>query len=315
MKKVAFVFPGQGSQYVGMGKDFFDRSPAAREVFEEANEALGYDLANLCFRGPEETLKLTANTQPAVLTTSTAALRVMQAEREILPVAAAGHSLGEYGALVASGGLGFADAVRLVHLRGKFMQEAVPVGMGAMAAVVGMTGPEVEDICRKASQGEVLSPANYNSPGQIAIAGHSTAVQRAVEMVAGQSGKKALLLPVSAPFHSPLMKPAGEKLKAELAKVEVGDLHFPVLSNADGDFYPGKEKIRELLVKQVDHPVRWEECMQKLLGTGVSVLLEVGPGKVLSGLMRRISRDVTMGNVEDTPSWEKAQTILGEGQS
>jgi [acyl-carrier-protein] S-malonyltransferase len=168
MKKVAFLFPGQGSQYVGMGKDFFDRSPAGRKVFEEANEALGYDLANLCFQGPEETLKLTANTQPAVLTASMAALRVMQAERRIFPVAAAGHSLGEYGALVASGGLGFADAVRLVHLRGRFMQEAVPVGMGAMAAVMGMTAPEVEDLCRKASQGEVLSPANYNSPGQIA---------------------------------------------------------------------------------------------------------------------------------------------------
>jgi [acyl-carrier-protein] S-malonyltransferase len=298
-----------------MGKDFFDRSPAGRKVFEEANEALGYDLANLCFQGPEETLKLTANTQPAVLTASMAALRVMQAERRIFPVAAAGHSLGEYGALVASGGLGFADAVRLVHLRGRFMQEAVPVGMGAMAAVMGMTAPEVEDLCRKASQGEVLSPANYNSPGQIAIAGQATAVQRAVGMIAGQSGKKALLLPVSAPFHSPLMKSAGAKLKEELSKVEVGDLKFPVLSNAEADFYPGKEKIRELLVKQVDHPVRWEECMQKLLGTGVNVLLEVGPGKVLSGLMRRIRRDLMTGSVEDTPSWEKAQAILREGES
>ena len=310
MKKVALVFPGQGSQYVGMGKDFFDRSPAAREIFEEANEALGYDLGALCFQGPEEDLKLTANTQPAILTASIASLRAMEAEREIVATAGAGHSLGEYGALVASGGLRFTDAVRLVHFRGKFMQEAVPVGVGAMAAIIGMTGLEVEALCRDASQGEVLSPANYNSPGQIAIAGHRTAVQRAAEMVAKQAGKKAVLLPVSAPFHCALMKPAGEKLKGELAKVEVGDLHFPVLSNAEADFYPGKEKVRELLVKQVDHPVRWEECMQKLLSTGANIVLEVGPGKVLSGLMRRISRDIKMANVEDGPSWQKAQELL-----
>ena len=310
MKKTALVFPGQGSQYVGMGKDFFDRSPAAREVFAEANEALGYDIARLCFQGPEEDLKLTANTQPAILATSIAALRVMQAEREIIPVAAAGHSLGEYGALVAAGGLRFTDAVRLVHLRGKFMQEAVPVGMGAMAAVMGMSAAEVESLCREAARGEVLSPANFNSPGQIAIAGHATAVQRALEILSKQAGKKAVLLPVSAPFHSPLMKPAGERLKAELDRAEVGDLHFSVLSNAEADFYPGREKIRELLVKQVDHPVRWEECMQRLLAAGADLVLEVGPGKVLSGLMRRISRDIKMANVEDGASWEKAKELL-----
>jgi [acyl-carrier-protein] S-malonyltransferase len=310
MKRIGFVFPGQGSQYVGMGKDLFDRSPAAREVFEEANEALGYDIGKLCFQGPEEDLKLTANTQPAILTTSVAVLRMMQSEREILPVVAAGHSLGEYGALVAAGGLPFAEAVRLVHLRGNFMQEAVPVGTGAMAAIVGMTGPEVESLCREAAQGEVLSPANFNSPGQIAIAGHAAAVQRAVEMVSRQAGKKAVPLPVSAPFHCSLMRPAGERLKAELDQAEVGDLHFPVLSNAEADFYPGKGKIRDLLVKQVDHPVRWEECMQKLLATGANLVMEVGPGKVLSGLMRRISREAKMANVEDGTSWEKAQELL-----
>jgi [acyl-carrier-protein] S-malonyltransferase len=310
MKKTAFVFPGQGSQYVGMGKDFFDRSPAARQVFEEANDALGYDIAKLCFQGPEEDLKLTANTQPAILAAAVAALRVMQAERELLPVAAAGHSLGEYGALVAAGGLRFTDAVRLVHLRGKFMQEAVPVGMGAMAAIIGMPAAEVESLCREAARGEVLSPANFNSPGQIAIAGHATAVQRAVEALSKQAGKKAVLLPVSAPFHSPLMKPAGERLKAELDKAEVGDLHFPVISNAEADFYPGRESVRELLVKQVDHPVRWEECMQKLLATGADLVLEVGPGKVLTGLMRRISKDAKMANVEDGASWEKAKELL-----
>ncbi|NWF53335.1 MAG: ACP S-malonyltransferase [Syntrophaceae bacterium] len=310
MKKTALVFPGQGSQFVGMGRDLFDRFPAAREVFGEANETLGFDIAKLCFGGPEEDLKLTANTQPAILTVSIAALRVMQAEREIIPVVAAGHSLGEYGALVAAGGLRFADAVRLVHLRGKFMQEAVPVGVGAMAAVMGLSPVEVEALCREAARGEILSPANFNSPGQIAIAGHATAVQRAMEILSKKPGKKAVPLPVSAPFHSPLMKPAGERLKAELDRTEVGDLHFPVLSNAEADFYPGKERIRDLLVKQVDHPVRWEECMQRLLAAGPDLVLEVGPGKVLAGLMRRISKDTKMANVEDGASWEKAKELL-----
>jgi [acyl-carrier-protein] S-malonyltransferase len=295
-----------------MGKEFFDRFPAARQVFEEANEALGFNLASLCFRGPEEDLKLTANTQPAILTVSVAALRVMQAERELLPAAAAGHSLGEYGALVAAGGLRFAEALRLVHLRGKFMQEAVPVGVGAMAAIMGMSGSEVEALCQEAAQGEVLAPANYNSPGQVAIAGHRTAVNRVVAMVSQQAGKKAVLLPVSAPFHCALLKSAAERMKEELDKAEVGDLHIPVLSNASADFYPGKDKIRELLVRQIDHPVRWEECMGKLIQKGVNLVLEVGPGKVLTGLMRRISKDLKTANVEDGPSWEKAQALLAE---
>jgi [acyl-carrier-protein] S-malonyltransferase len=295
-----------------MGKEFFDRFPAARQVFEEANEALGFNLASLCFRGPEEDLKLTANTQPAILTVSVAALRVMQAERELLPAAAAGHSLGEYGALVAAGGLRFAEALRLVHLRGKFMQEAVPVGVGAMAAIMGMSGSEVEALCQEAAQGEVLAPANYNSPGQVAIAGHRTAVNRVVAMVSQQAGKKAVLLPVSAPFHCALLKSAAERMKEELDKAEVGDLHIPVLSNASADFYPGTDKIRELLVRQIDHPVRWEECMGKLIQKGVNLVLEVGPGKVLTGLMRRISKDLKTANVEDGPSWEKAQALLAE---
>ncbi len=310
MKRVALIFPGQGSQYVGMGKDLCDRFPAAHEVFREANEALGYDLTSLCFQGPEEDLKLTANTQPAILTTSVAALRVMQTGREITPIVAAGHSLGEYGALVAAGGLRFRDAVRMVHLRGKFMQEAVPVGVGAMAAIMGLNGAEVETLCRDAAQGEVLSPANFNSPGQIAISGHSTAVKRAVEMVSKRPGKKAVLLPVSAPFHCPLMKPAAERLREALSRVETENLHFPVISNVEADFYPGKDRIRELLFQQVDHPVRWEESMGKLIGLTPDVVLEVGPGKVLSGLLRRISREVPCANVEDSATWEKVQGLL-----
>ncbi|MBP1713291.1 MAG: fabD-2 [Deltaproteobacteria bacterium] len=310
MKKVALIFPGQGSQYVGMGKDLYDRSPAAKQVFQEANEVLGYDLTALCFQGPEEDLKLTANTQPAILTVAVAALRMMQAERQLAPLAAAGHSLGEYGALVAAGGLRFRDAVRLVHLRGRFMQEAVPVGVGAMAAVMGLSPAEVEALCREASQGEVLSPANFNSPGQIAVSGHATAVKRAVEIVAKQAGKKAVLLPVSAPFHCALMKPAAEKLREAFATVETGELAFPVVSNVEADVYPGKDRIKELLFRQVDHPVRWEESMQKLVAMGPELVLEVGPGKVLSGLLRRISRDAPTANVEDGATWEKVKGLL-----
>jgi [acyl-carrier-protein] S-malonyltransferase len=310
MKKVALVFPGQGSQYVGMGKDLFDRSPAAKDVFAEANEVLGYDLASLCFQGPEEDLKLTANTQPAILTVAVAALRVMQAEREIAPLAAAGHSLGEYGALVAAGGLRFRDAVRLVHLRGRFMQEAVPVGVGAMAAIMGLSPAEVENLCQEAAQGEVLSPANFNSPGQIAVSGHAAAVKRAVEIVSKQAGKKAVLLPVSAPFHCPLMKPAAERLREAFAPVETGELKFPVISNVEADLYPGKDRVKELLFRQVDHPVRWEESMQKMVSLGPELVVEVGPGKVLSGLMRRIRKEIPTANVEDGATWEKVKGIL-----
>jgi len=310
MKKIGLIFPGQGSQYVGMGQDLYEHFPVARQTFAEAQEALGFDLAAVCFSGPEEKLKLTAITQPAVLTVSVAMWRVIQSEEKVKPVGAAGHSLGEYGALVAAEALPFAQAVRLVHWRGKFMQEAVPVGEGAMAAIMNMSAAEVETLCAEAAQGEVLTPANYNSPGQIVIAGHRKAVERAVAMVAQKSGKKAIILPVSAPFHCPLMRPAGERLQEVLAQINFSDPTFPVLANAEADFYPGKEAIRELLVKQVDHPVRWEECMQKLLQIGVDMVWEVGPGKVLTGLLRRINREVPVANIEDKSSWEKAKAWL-----
>lgn len=310
MKKIGLIFPGQGSQYIGMGQDLYDHFPIARQTFAEAQKALGFDLATICFGGPEEKLKLTAITQPAVLTVSVAMWRVIQSEEGIRPVVAAGHSLGEYGALVAAEALSFAEAVRLVHLRGLFMQEAVPVGEGAMAAIMNMSAAEVETLCTEAAQGEVLTPANYNSPGQIVIAGHRRAVERAVAMVAQKSGKKAILLPVSAPFHCPLMKPAAERLSEVLAQINFSEPLFPVLANAKADFYPGKEAIKELLVKQVDHPVRWEECMQKLLNTGVKMVWEVGPGKVLTGLLRRINREIPVANIEDKSSWEKAKAML-----
>ena len=304
MKKIAFVFPGQGSQYVGMGKEFYDNFGIARQVFEEADDSLGFSISGLCFGGPQEALKLTENTQPAILTMSIAILKVVQAEHGLNPRFVAGHSLGEYSALVASGALTFADAVKTVRLRGQFMQEAVPVGEGAMAAVMGMERGEVESLCEEASSGEVLSPANFNCPGQIVIAGHAKAVGRAVEKVE-QSGKRAILLPVSAPFHCSLMKPAGDRLERALQGVSIGDLKIPVVTNVEAEPNTSKERVKELLVAQVSSPVRWEECMQRMIKEEIEQVLEIGPGRVLSGLMKRIDRNVETGNVEDLKTLKK----------
>jgi [acyl-carrier-protein] S-malonyltransferase len=309
MKGLAFIFPGQGSQSIGMGKAFCDNFSAAKQVFQEADDTLRFGLSTLCFQGPEDALKLTENTQPAILTTSVAALRVLQSEMGIEAELAAGHSLGEYSALVAAGALAFADAVKIVRLRGKFMQEAVPVGEGAMAAVLGLERKEVETLCEEAASGEVLSPANFNCPGQIAIAGHSKAVQRAIEKIK-EMGKKAVLLPVSAPFHSPLMKPAGERLGKELEPISVHDLKTPVMTNVEAQINASKERVKGLLVAQVSSPVRWEESMRGMIDQGIERMIEIGPGKVLCGLMKRIDGKIKMGNVEDLDSLKKIDGFM-----
>jgi [acyl-carrier-protein] S-malonyltransferase len=287
-----------------MGKELFENFSVAKEIFEEADDALRDSISGLCFKGPEEALRLTENTQPAVLTTSIAALKVLQAEKGLTPLFTAGHSLGEYSALVSSGALAFSEAVKMVRLRGKFMQEAVPVGEGAMAAVLGMEKEQVEKLCEEISFGEVLTPANFNSPGQIVIAGHSKAVERAINRVK-QEGKKAVLLPVSAPFHSPLMKPAGERLGRALEEISVNELKIPVVTNVEAEVNTLKERVKGLLVAQVSSPVRWEGSMRKMIEKGIEQVVEIGPGKVLSGLMKRIDDRVETKNLEDLQTLKK----------
>lgn len=299
---IAFIFPGQGSQSPGMGKDLVENFTVAREVFEEANDALGFDLTSLCFLGPEEDLKLTYNTQPAILTASVAALRVVESETGLCPSFTAGHSLGEYSALVASGALNFVDAVKAVRLRGTFMQEAVPVGVGAMAAILSADADALTEICAEAAQGEVVSPANYNSPGQIVIAGHTTAVHRAIEIAKGKGFRKAMLLPVSAPFHCALMQPAADRLKEVLANISMQEMLLPVVSNVDALANKESSRIKSLLVTQVCSPVLWEQSVQSMIQCGVQRFVEIGPGKVLSGLVKRISKEVATANIEDRSS-------------
>jgi [acyl-carrier-protein] S-malonyltransferase len=306
---IAFLFPGQGSQAVGMGKNLFERFPVARQTFEEADQALGKKLSQLCFEGPDDQLRLTENTQPAILITSVAAWRVLE-EKGIKPGFAAGHSLGEYSAQVAAGTISFTDAVRTVRNRGKYMQEAVPVGTGAMAAILGMNLDSVGAICGDAAQGEVCEPANINSPDQIVISGHAAAVERAVKLAQERGAKRAILLPVSAPFHCSLMKLAQERLAVDLQKLTFAAPKVPVVCNVYAKPVEDAESSREALVRQVTGSVNWSDSMQLLIARGVQTYMEVGPGKVLCGLMRQIDRSKKCLNVEDEASLQKTMGYL-----
>jgi [acyl-carrier-protein] S-malonyltransferase len=310
MAAIAYIFPGQGSQHSGMGRDLAKKFPAARQVFEEADEALGFSVSDLCFNGPAEQLQLTENTQPAILTTSIAALRAMQAENLPRPDFVAGHSLGEYSALVAGGALSLADAARTVRKRGEYMQQAVPVGTGAMAAILGATLETINAGCEEASQGQVCSAANINSPSQVVIAGETGAIDRAIVILKERGAKRAMKLNVSAPFHCAMMKPAQDRLAADLAEIHFSDLQVPVITNVDAQAVRAGDKVRDSLVRQVSQPVRWLESVEFLISQGVKTFIEIGPGKVLSGLVRQIDRDVQCVNVEDEVSLRAAQATL-----
>jgi [acyl-carrier-protein] S-malonyltransferase len=301
---IAFLLPGQGSQAIGMGRAFYETSPGAKAVFEEANDALGFDLARLAFEGPEAELALTANTQPAVLTASVAAAAAC-AERGLRPALAAGHSLGEYSALVVAGALRFADAVRIVRRRGEFMQDAVPVGTGAMAAIMGLELPAVEQVCAEVANGEVVEVANMNSALQIVVAGHRAAVERAVALASERGGRKSVMLPVSAPFHCALMAPAAENLRRELDGVAVTDPAIPVVRNVDAGVTRTAAEVKPFLLRQVASPVRWTDCVRRLAAEGATTFVEVGPGRVLTALLKRILAGARGLSVEDPAGLEK----------
>jgi len=307
MSKTAFIFPGQGSQYIGMGKDLYENFTVAREVFEEASDSIGLDLKKMSFEGPEDLLNMTANTQPAILTASMAALEVLRSERGLVADFLAGHSLGEYSALVHSGVFSFADAVKIVRKRGELMQEAVPAGTGAMAAILGMEKEDVAQICNEASAVDMVSPANFNSPGQIVVAGTKKGVETAVDLAKEKGAKRAILLPVSVPSHCRLMDGAGEALRGDLEMLSMGDISIPVVSNVEAKPYPAKEEVVNILVRQLSSPVKWDDSILCLKDLGIESVIEVGPGKVLSGLVKRIDRAINILNIEDSASLKKIQ--------
>ncbi len=309
LSTLAVVFPGQGSQSPGMGQAAAEAFPEAREVFEQADSALGFPLSKICFEGPEEELRRTAVTQPAILTTSLALWSVLR-QGGVRPAMVAGHSLGEYSAIVAAGGLSLADAVTTVQLRGQLMQEAVPEGDGAMAAVVGLETGQVEALCVEEARGEVLTPANYNAPGQIVVSGHVAAVERAVKAAGKLGALRAVRLPVSAPFHCPLMLPAQQKLQRHLEGLGFHDLQVPLVTNVDAEPVQSSDQVRDALIRQVSSPVRWELAMERMVARGMSRFLEVGPGKVLAGLLRRIDRSVPCTPVSDPKGLERAAQVL-----
>lgn len=311
MSKIAFVFPGQGSQSVGMCKAFYDAYPVVREIFAEADEALGYSITEMCFAGPAEALQLTANTQPAILTASTACGAVLK-EHGVSCAIAAGHSLGEYSALVNAGAMKFADAVVAVHKRGEFMQEAVPVGEGSMAAVLGLASEKIVEICEavQAETGKAVQAVNFNCPGQVVIAGAVEPVNKAIEALKAAGAKRAVLLPVSAPFHSTLMQPAADRLAEVLAPMEIKDIAIPVVANVTAQEVASGAEIKKLLIKQAASPVLWETSVRNMVAGGVDIFVEVGPGKVLTGFTKKIAKGLPALNVEDPASLEKTLAAL-----
>jgi [acyl-carrier-protein] S-malonyltransferase len=314
LSSVAFLFPGQGSQSVGMGRELAAMYPVAQHTFDEADEALGYKLSQLCFEGPEEKLRMTEVTQPAILTVSVACYRVLESIG-LLPSAVAGHSLGEYSAHVAAGTLTFADAVRTVRNRGKYMQEAVPAGQGAMAAILALPADQVRAACQEASQGEVCQPANINSPDQVVISGNKAAVERAAEICKAKGAKRAVMLPVSAPFHCALMQPARDRLAVDLQALQFEDPAVPVMCNVDAAPVTTADAARNALIRQVTGAVRWYESIRNLIASGIGDFVEVGPGKVLTGLMRQIDRTPHATNVEDEASLQKTKNHFAESTS